>query len=114
MKSLYEKTIAFVLQYIDEQKLREGDQLPTEAQISSLAGVSLVTVRRALSELAAQGGGSPGAGARNLRCASACRRRDHQNRQSAQWAASGCPLKVADAHIGLRRARRAAPWRPSD
>jgi GntR family transcriptional regulator len=55
VKSLYEKTIVFVLQYIDEQKLREGDQLPTEAQISSLAGVSLVTVRRALSELSAQG-----------------------------------------------------------
>ena len=54
MKSLYEKTIAFVLQYIDEHKLREGDQLPTEAQLSTLAGVSLVTVRRALSELAAQ------------------------------------------------------------
>lgn len=54
MKSLYEKTIAFVLQYIDEQKLREGDQLPTEAQLSALAGVSLVTVRRALSELSAQ------------------------------------------------------------
>ncbi|HEX3848064.1 MAG TPA: GntR family transcriptional regulator, partial [Steroidobacteraceae bacterium] len=54
MKSLYEKTIAFVLQYIDERKLREGDQLPTEAQLSQLAGVSLVTVRRALSELAAQ------------------------------------------------------------
>ncbi len=54
MQSLYEKTIAFVLQYIDEQKLREGDQLPTEAQLSSLAGVSLVTVRRALSELSAQ------------------------------------------------------------
>ena len=54
MKSLYEKTIAFVLQYIDEQKLREGDQLPTEAQLSALAGVSLVTVRRALSELSSQ------------------------------------------------------------
>jgi GntR family transcriptional regulator, N-acetylglucosamine utilization regulator len=54
VKSLYEKTIAFVLQYIDERKLREGDQLPTEAQLSTLAGVSLVTVRRALSELASQ------------------------------------------------------------
>jgi GntR family transcriptional regulator len=54
VKSLYEKTIAFVLQYIDEHKLREGDQLPTEAQLSELAGVSLVTVRRALSELSAQ------------------------------------------------------------
>ena len=54
MKSLYEKTIAFVLQYIDEHKLREGDQLPTEARLSALAGVSLVTVRRALSELSSQ------------------------------------------------------------
>ncbi len=54
MKSLYEKTIVFVLQYIDEQKLKEGDQLPTEAQIAALAGVSLVTVRRALSELSQQ------------------------------------------------------------
>ena len=54
VKSLYEKTIVFVLQYIDEQKLKEGDQLPTEAQLSSLAGVSLVTVRRALSELSSQ------------------------------------------------------------
>ena len=55
MKSLYEKTIAFVLQYIDEKKLAAGDQLPTETQIASLAGVSLVTVRRALSELSQQG-----------------------------------------------------------
>jgi len=54
VKSLYEKTIAFILQYIDEQKLGGGDQLPTESQLASLAGVSLVTVRRALSELSAQ------------------------------------------------------------
>jgi GntR family transcriptional regulator len=54
VKALYEKTIAFVLQFIDEQQLREGDQLPTEAQLAGLAGVSLVTVRRALSELSAQ------------------------------------------------------------
>jgi GntR family transcriptional regulator, N-acetylglucosamine utilization regulator len=55
VKSLYEKTIAFVLQYIDEHKMGAGNQLPTEAQLASLAGVSLVTVRRALSELSAQG-----------------------------------------------------------
>ena len=54
MKSLYEKTIAFILQYIDEMGLRAGDQLPTEAKLGTLAGVSLVTVRRALAELAAQ------------------------------------------------------------
>jgi GntR family transcriptional regulator len=55
VKSLYEKTIAFVLQYIDEHKLGTGAQLPTETQVSALAGVSLVTVRRALAELSAQG-----------------------------------------------------------
>ena len=54
MKSLYEKTIAFVLQYIDEHDLKAGAQLPTETSIAALAGVSLVTVRRALAELAAQ------------------------------------------------------------
>jgi len=55
VNSLYEKTIAFVLQYIDEHKMSAGDQLPTETQLSTLAGVSLVTVRRALAELSAQG-----------------------------------------------------------
>src|SRR5580692_3039792 len=55
MRALYEKTIAFVLQYIDENKLREGEQLPTEPKLAAQAGVSLVTVRRALQELAAQG-----------------------------------------------------------
>ncbi len=55
MKSLYEKTLAFVLQYLDEHKLGAGDQLPTETQLASLAGVSLVTVRRAPVELSAQG-----------------------------------------------------------
>lgn len=55
MRSLYEKTIAFILQLIDEGPLQEGDQLPTEAKLAVQAGVSLVTVRRALAELAAQG-----------------------------------------------------------
>lgn len=55
MRALYEKTIAFILQYIDENKLQVGDQLPTEPKLASQAGVSLVTVRRALQELAAQG-----------------------------------------------------------
>ncbi len=55
MRALYEKAIAFILQYIDENKLREGEQLPTEPNLASQAGVSLVTVRRALQELAAQG-----------------------------------------------------------
>lgn len=47
--------MAFVLQHIDERGLKEDDQLPSETQLAALAGVSLVTVRRALSELAGQG-----------------------------------------------------------
>jgi DNA-binding FadR family transcriptional regulator len=38
VKSLYEKTIAFVLQYIDEHKLGAGTQLPTEAQLCHWPG----------------------------------------------------------------------------
>ena len=55
VRSLYEKTIAFILQLIDERQLREGAQLPPEAKLALEAGVSLVTVRRALAELATQG-----------------------------------------------------------
>ena len=54
MKALYEKTIALILQLIDERGMRCGDQLPTESNLAVMAGVSLVTVRRALAELAAQ------------------------------------------------------------
>lgn len=53
--SLYERTISFILQYIDEKKLEEGAKLPTEPELVSMAGVSMVTVRRALAELATQG-----------------------------------------------------------
>ena len=55
VRALYEKTIAFILQHIDENKLGDGDQLPPETKLAVHAGVSLVTVRRALAELAAQG-----------------------------------------------------------
>jgi len=55
VRALYEKTIAFILQLIDENRLREGDRLPTEVRLAQQSGVSLVTVRRALAELAAQG-----------------------------------------------------------
>ena len=54
MRALYEKTIAFILQLIDESGLQAGDQLPPESKLAIQAGVSLVTVRRALSELASQ------------------------------------------------------------
>jgi DNA-binding transcriptional MocR family regulator len=53
--SLYERTISFVLNYIEEKKLEEGAKLPTEPELVAMAGVSMVTVRRALAELAAQG-----------------------------------------------------------
>src|SRR5262245_39119803 len=52
--SLYERTISFILHYIDEHKLEEGARLPTEPELAALAGVSMVTVRRALAELAGQ------------------------------------------------------------
>jgi DNA-binding GntR family transcriptional regulator len=53
--SLYERTISFILQYIDSEKLEEGAKLPTEPELVAMAGVSMVTVRRALAELASQG-----------------------------------------------------------
>jgi DNA-binding GntR family transcriptional regulator len=52
--SLYERTISFILHYIEEHKLEEGARLPTEPELAAMAGVSMVTVRRALSELAGQ------------------------------------------------------------
>lgn len=54
VRALYEQTIAFILQHIDEHALQAGDQLPPESKLAVQAGVSLVTVRRALAELAAQ------------------------------------------------------------
>ncbi len=53
--SLYKKTMAFVLGYIEEHGLAAGDRLPKELDLAAMAGVSMVTVRRALAELAAQG-----------------------------------------------------------
>jgi GntR family transcriptional regulator len=52
--SLYERTISFILHYIEEHKLEEGARLPTEPELAAMAGVSMVTVRRALSEVAGQ------------------------------------------------------------
>jgi DNA-binding GntR family transcriptional regulator len=52
--SLYERTISFILHYIEEHKLQEGARLPPEPKLAGMAGVSMVTVRRALAELAAQ------------------------------------------------------------
>jgi len=52
--SLYERTISFILHYIEEHGLEEGARLPTEPELAAMAGVSMVTVRRALAELAGQ------------------------------------------------------------
>lgn len=53
--TLYDKTIGFILHYLDQQALQEGARLPTEPELAAMTGVSIVTVRRALSELAQQG-----------------------------------------------------------
>jgi GntR family transcriptional regulator len=52
--SLYEQTISFILQYIEEHQLEGGARLPPEPELAAMAGVSMVTVRRALAELATQ------------------------------------------------------------
>lgn len=53
--SLYKKTMSFILQYIEENDLQVGDKLPNEVDLTGMTGVSMVTVRRALAELATQG-----------------------------------------------------------
>lgn len=45
----------FVRRLIAEQELGPGDRLPSEVEIAAMAGVSLMTVRRAMSELGATG-----------------------------------------------------------
>ena len=45
----------FVRRLIADQKLGPGDRLPSEVEIAAMAGVSLMTVRRAMSELGAAG-----------------------------------------------------------
>lgn len=51
----YEQTSRLVERYIVDNKLEPGDKLPTEAEIGELAGVSLITVRRAMAELVQRG-----------------------------------------------------------
>ncbi len=48
----YQHVYDLVLQIIDEQDLREGDKLPSTTQLAQLAKVSVISVRRALDELA--------------------------------------------------------------
>lgn len=48
---LYERVVALVERFIAEQDLRPGDLLPSYTELADQAGVSLITVRRALDEL---------------------------------------------------------------
>lgn len=47
----YEEMIAFIERLVAEGNLAPGDMLPTQAELAAAAGVSLITVRRALEEL---------------------------------------------------------------
>lgn len=48
---LYERVVDLVEQIIADQDLSPGDMLPSYTELANLAGVSLITVRRALDEL---------------------------------------------------------------
>src|SRR5207302_949049 len=51
----YRRTMELILRMIDEQELAPGDRLPTEPELAQLAGVSMITLRRAIGELVARG-----------------------------------------------------------
>jgi GntR family transcriptional regulator len=51
----YEQTVQMIEQHIVDNKLEPGDRLPSETEIAKMAGVSLITVRRAMVELTQSG-----------------------------------------------------------
>ncbi len=51
----YQRTMGLILRLIDEQGLMPGDRLPTEAELANIAGVSMITLRRAIGDLVARG-----------------------------------------------------------
>ncbi|MEP6842458.1 MAG: GntR family transcriptional regulator [Pseudolysinimonas sp.] len=51
----YQYVYDLVLEYIEQRGLTEGDQLPSTAELAELAKVSVISVRRALDELAHSG-----------------------------------------------------------
>jgi DNA-binding GntR family transcriptional regulator len=51
----YQRTMDLILRLIDEQGLMPGDRLPTELDLAHMAGVSMITLRRAIGELVARG-----------------------------------------------------------
>jgi GntR family transcriptional regulator len=52
---LYEQVIELVEELVVERRLSPGDLLPTQAELGKLAGVSRITVTRALAELEREG-----------------------------------------------------------
>lgn len=51
----YEQTMRWLQQYIAEHELSPGDRLPPEPELAQAAGVSLITLRRAMAEMAMRG-----------------------------------------------------------
>ena len=51
----YRRTMDLILRLIDEEGLRVGDRLPPEPALAQRAGVSMITVRRAIGDLVARG-----------------------------------------------------------
>jgi len=52
---LYKQAMALIVRHIEENGLAPGDRLPNESEMAARAGVSMVTIRRALAELAMRG-----------------------------------------------------------
>jgi DNA-binding LacI/PurR family transcriptional regulator len=53
MAAMFELTKERIINYIAGNKIRPGERLPTEKQMAAICGVSMITARRALSELEA-------------------------------------------------------------
>lgn len=53
--SKYRRTMDLILRLIDEEGLESGDRLPPEPDLARMSAVSMITVRRAIAELAARG-----------------------------------------------------------
>lgn len=51
----YQHVYDLVVALIDDKGMREGDQLPSTVELAEMAGVSVISVRRALDELAHSG-----------------------------------------------------------
>jgi len=53
--SVKEKALSFITEYINQNKLKTGDKLPSGAELCKMTGTSLTSVREALRTLEAQG-----------------------------------------------------------